>query len=457
MIKKYSLKFWIIFWVAATLFLVGWFFFWQVKSRGIQSVGSVVRFLPIASDAKQELKTLASLADHFLQSDGREQTFLILFQNNMELRPGGGYIGSFGIVKIKSGKVTALQIHDLSNFDGRVPDVVPPPYPMAETLHIPSLKLRDSNYSPDFVENAKQAEYFYYLGKGEEQFDGVVAVNANVLTSFLKATGPVQIEGYPGEYGSENAILALEYQVEKGYDDQGIPKGDRKSVMSPLAQAIIAKIYQLDVSGKIELAKILAEDLNRKDIQLYFHDPVLQQSVAAAGWAGTVDQAWRGDYLMVVDANLGAYKSDYYMRRSLNYSVDLSQAKPVAHLKITYTHTAMQRDWMTKDYLTYVRVYVPDGSWLINSQNAGEARYGNELGKKYFAFLVPVKLGETKTIELEYALPDHFSSDKYSLKIQKQPGTADVPVKVQVVAPSGSQQDFDVVLNKDIELPGGNQ
>jgi len=442
--KKRTIKFWLIFWIISGLFLISWFLFWQIRNGGMHSI---VDNLPVAD----KWKTLTSLADYVLAKDNQEKTFLILFQNNMEIRPGGGYIGSFGIVKIKNGKQD-IQIHDLSNFDGRIPDTEIPPYPMEETLNIKSWKLRDSNFSPDFPTNAEKAEFFYKLGQGQENFDGVIGITANVLTSFLKATGPIQIEGYPGTYADENAILTLEYQVEKAYWEQGIEKGERKSVMNDLAKEIIKKVYNLNNSQRIELMKIILSDLNKKDIQLYFKDQDLQERVEKVDWEGNVDQTWKDDFLMISDANMGALKSDYYVKRSMDYSIDLSQEKPTANLKITYHHTAEQKDWMTKDYLDYLRVYVPEGSWLTDSKNTGDVKFGKELGKTFFGSLIKVPLGQEKTIEFTYTLPDNFKDKLYDLKIQKQAGINDVPVKVHAIDKNGIENDYEFVLNSDVVL-----
>jgi hypothetical protein len=104
---------------------------------------------------------------------------------------------------------------------------------------------------------------------------------------------------------------------------------------------------------------------------------------------------------------------------------------------------------MTKDYLTYVRVYVPEGSWLVSSYGAENPSYGNELGKKYFGFLVPVKMGEEKTIEIVYTLPEKFRGENYSLKIQKQSGTEAVPVLVKIKNNDGTFRDFSGTLEAD--------
>jgi hypothetical protein len=390
------------------------------------------------------------VADYLLKKDGKQKTILVLFQNNLELRPGGGFIGAFGVVKTLDGKVISIETHDLANFDARIPDTVAPPYPMRETLAVKSWKLRDSNYSPDFVVNAKKAEEFYHMGNGQENFDAVIGLTTNVLSSMLKVTGPVQIEGYPGTYDSENAIISLEYQVEKAFEEQGIARGERKSIMSDLAKEIEKRVSVLSVSEKIEMGKILLEDLNNKDIQLYFKDQQMQKFVEDSAWAGKVNENWQGDYLMVVDANLGAFKSDYYMKRSIEYTADFSGEKPVAKLEIKYIHTAKQKDWMTKDYLTFLRVYTPAGSWLTTSKNFDNTKYQNDLGKESFGAIVRVPLDSEKTVEINYTLASNINESDYKLLIQKQAGVKDIPVVVHLISKDGTKKDFNYTMNSDI-------
>src|SRR3990167_11027276 len=270
--KKYSTHFWVAFVIGAVIFLSGWFVFWEVKHQGFESLKRLLGAVPVKQEVRTDLETVMSLADALLHTDGEERAYLILFQNNLELRPGGGFIGSFGILKVRDGNVADFAVHDTGNFDGRIPSTVEPPYPMRETLKIDSWKLRDSNYSPDFPENAEWAETFYQMGQGEERFDGVVAVTANVLTSFLKVTGPVEIEGFPGTYSADNAIVDLEYQVEQGYRKQNIAFGERKSVMGMLGLEILHRVKALPLSKKYELFQTTLDDLHKKDIQLIFKD-----------------------------------------------------------------------------------------------------------------------------------------------------------------------------------------
>lgn len=445
-----SKKSWITFIAVAFLFLAGWFIFWEVKNKHLGFLEWLLGVVPTSEETKTDFETVLTLAQSLLDTEGEEKTFLILFQNNLELRPGGGFIGSFGILKVRDGEVTHFAVHDTGNFDGRIPDTVPPPYPMQETLRIKSWKFRDSNYSPDFAENVRWAETFYAMGGGTEQFDGVAAITTNVLSSVLKVTGPVAIPGYPGTYGADNAVLDLEYQVEQGYRKQNIDFGERKSFMGLLGNEIIAKVKELSLKKKYELFRVILDDFHRKDIQLSFEDERLQAVVVQAGWSGRMDESWSDDYLFVVDANLGAWKSDYYVKRRYAYTVDLTKPAPEARLEVTYRHTGEEKSWLAKEYQSFLRVYAPKGSFLKNVANqATDPVYGEFLNKKYFGVLVHVPLASEKTVVFEYTLPTTLEKDWYDLKIEKQPGVNDTPVQLKIIKQDGSVEERDIVLNRD--------
>lgn len=450
--KKYSFKFWIIFWTISTIFLSGWYAFWEFRNQGIKSIIPILEYIPFSNGQGKDYENAAKIADYILKKDGKEKIFLILFQNNLELRPGGGFIGAFGILKIMDGEVTSITTHDLSNFDGRIPDGIEPPFPMQQTLGIKSWKMRDSNYSPDFEVNAKKAEEFYYLGDGKENFNGVIGITTNVFSSILKVTGPIQLADYPGNYTSENGVITLEYQVEKAFEEQGIERGERKSIMTELAEEIENKVFAMDANAKVELAKEIINSLNMKEIQLYFENSEMQKITLNAGWAGKVKEDWNKDYLMIVDANLGAFKSDYYINRKVAYEIDLSKEQPTISLNISYNHTAKQKDWMTRDYLSYLRIFIPEGAWLTDSNNIDSLQFGNEFGKKFIGGVVKIPIGQEKVVSFSYVLPKKYSVEYYDLLIQKQSGVLDTPYDVFVIEKDGRKTEKSFRINSDIML-----
>ncbi len=451
--KRRQNKFLLKFWVIAIIFLTGWYFFLQIGADKIVSISkvanSVVNVLPIEKERKEELTTIFSIIPEIATKE--EKTFLILFQNNNELRPGGGYIGSFGILKIKGEKVVAIDTHDTNIFDSGSETKIKPPFPMKEFLKISDWELRDSNWSPDFATNATRAEELYHLEGGEEQLDGVVAISTKLLPSFLEITGPVAIAGFPGEYNSENAIEKLQYQVEKGYVDQEILEGERKYIMKDLAKAILAKAEKISLSNKKSLLEKMEKHLNEKDVMVYFKDPELQKKIKKLGWDGDLRDAEK-DFLMMVDANLASYKTDQVIKRTFDYTVDFSRQKPRATLDITYSHTGRESTWNIKEYTSYLRIFVPNESWLVTSENISQLKYGTENNKKFFGGIVNVPMGTIRTVSFVYDLPENITFEDYKILIQKQSGIPSVKGKIKIIDEDGKGTGYAVELKEDWEI-----
>lgn len=424
----------------------------RVRNHALQSLIAAVRFLPASPENKSDIEALLTIAASVMAHDGRERTFLLLFQNNWELRPGGGFIGSYGILKLKNGELTNLAVGDTYHLDKRLPPTVEPPYPLRETLRITHWNLRDSNFSPDFAVNAERAEYFYRQAGGTEEFDGVIAVTATVLTRLLRVTGPIALAGYPGTYTAEDGIYDLEYQVEKGYVEQNIRREDRKSILNPLAEAVLQKLGRINLSTIRTLGQIGIQSLSEKDIQVMFHDPELQRIARSRQWSGTVDQNWQNDYLLVVDANVGSAKTDYLLERAIRYTVDFGKAPPRAVVRITYRHKAEKQTWLVNRYRTYIRVYAPEGAEFTHGENMGQPLLLTDLGKRAFASLIEVPIGEEKTVSFAYHLPRSLVGPSYRLKIQKQAGVHDVPVTVVFTHPEIGEKKYEFALDSDVVL-----
>ncbi len=471
--RKHSRGFWIAFWCVSFLLLGAWWSFLnrdaialihnalsgtnnsaverKATSASQDGATHVVGEMSEQKTVREDNAPLNVLMRYFMRKDDTERTFLLLLQNDMELRPGGGYIGSFGIVRVRNGEIIGMpEIHDLSNFDGRIPDDEEPPYPMRELLGIDAWKMRDSNWSPDFAVNAQKALHFYYKGHGEEKFDGVIGVTTSILSDLLSITGPITVPGYPGVYDAESGVLLLERQVEQDFVKQGIEKGERKAIMPLLAQAIIDKINFKNPVTLMQLFMLALHALERKDIQLYFTDDALQAQMRAANWTGEVDTQWNKDYIMIVDANLGAFKTDAVIKRSAHYTINATNETSHVTVAITYTHTKKQRDFMTTDYRAYTRVYLPRDAWIERVDGARDTpRFAQAFGKKYVGFITEVPLGTTKTITVHYTLPSHLVKKPYHLKVQKQPGMTLSPFIVDYVEGNTPLRLFNKALDSD--------
>lgn len=431
----------------------------EIARTGSTIIKNISKLLPLEPDTKKEIEVIDSIVSKLTEKNGKTWVIFILLQNNYELRPGGGFLGQYAVLKVKDGEVVSLLVEDANLLDQRIKNAdikVTPPWPLTRYMQIKRWMLRDSNFSPDFPFNAGKAEYFYRLGGGREKFDAVIAINATVFDHALELTGPIQVPGYPGTYSSDGGALKLEEAVEKAYlgDDVAAElKENRKNVMKKLASIMIGKLATVENIPKV--VELGLSELREKNVMLFFKDESLQNAVESVHWDGSVAMDWNKDYLMVVDANMGALKSDFFVKRSLEYVADFTSEKPKATVSYTYNHTAPYGDWRTSDYHTYTRILAPTGSKYIDQSRLHTggvtSQDSTDLGKTVFGYKVDVLIGQTLPTAISYELPESVTPENYELLIQKQSGIGNIPVKVILKTQKGEFVHEDT-LKKDLRI-----
>jgi hypothetical protein len=447
-----------IFLVVVALAVGGFFLFSYAKNnklniaiKSFAALEKISQLLPIQEDTKKELAAVDNLVSKLTEKNDRTWNFMLLLQNNMELRPGGGFLGQYAILKIKNGEVISSSFEDANLLDQRITAKIPTPYPFQRMMQLKSWKFRDSNFSPDFPTNVEKAKYFYRLaGGGGGTFDGIIAVNATVFNDILKLTGPITVPGYSTEFNSENGFLKLEEVVEKQYlMNPDLDTQNRKAIMKKMTPLVIEKLFSLGNISKI--ANLAHEELRNKNIQINFTDSSLQSLVSSVYWDGKVATDWGGDYLMVVDANMGALKTDYYIKRNINYEIDFNGEKPTATLTMQYRNTAPYGDWRTSDYHSYIRIYAPQGSTLVERKMISPPIVKDEFNKTYFGSLLHVLIGGETEAMIKYELPSSVTKDNYRILIQKQSGVGDIPVKV-TLKKDGKEFTQEQTMIKDLKF-----
>lgn len=446
------------FWIAVSIIILlgilGWYIKNNSKEFAISSLNvfqKVSQILPLSPDTKKEVEVVNDLVNKYTATDNVERTFLVLLQNNYEIRPGGGFLGQYAIVKVKNGAVTSTKFEDANLLDQRIDAKVTPPAALTRKLQIKKWKFRDSNFSPDYPTNVEKALYFYRLAGGGsgEQFDGVIAINADVFNHVLELTGPITPSGYNTTFTKDDGARKLEEVVEKAYLGENVSaeaKQARKNIMKVLTAELSDKLMTL---GNIpRIAELGLEELRNKNVMVWIRDEAIQKKIAEVKWDGAVNQTWNKDYLMFVDANLGGLKTDYHVYRGIDYTVDFTTGgKPFATAVYTYNNKAPRADWQTTDYHTFVRLYVPKGSvykerFMINAVTNGE-----ELGHYFMGGYVDAEIGQGDvTTTLKYELPDTIKPENYELMIQKQSGIKPLPVHIKLITPNGTfEQESEII------------
>jgi len=400
----------------------GIFFPWQPQIAQIQKQISQAEL--ILAEAVPLAQIIPALAGYPETSE-----YLVMLENSDELRPSGGFLGTYGDLITKDGDIVSFATDDIYHLDlpAQSKMNVAPPAPLKKYLN-DKWYLRDANWSPDWPTSARQIAWFYQLethlagaATGAKAFNGVIAITPKLITDFLKITGPVEIEGQA--YDQNNFQDLLEYRVENGFIQLGVSRWQRKAVIGEIVKQLKIKIFDLPPAQGTEIINSAIDNLAEKNLLFYFNDSQLEDIATANGWAGEIKNNF-GDYLMVVDANLAALKTDAVMNRSLEYKAEPDGGGLKSNLQLSYSHNG-KADWETSAYKSYTRVYVPWGSQLIDASGiaSDQVDLGQEAGKTWFGFYFTVLPGQIKNISLEYKLPRALmSGNNYELYIQKQPG-----------------------------------
>jgi len=364
-----------------------------------------------------------------------KKTYLFILQNNTELRPTGGFIGTYGILKVKDGNIVHFRTDNIYNLDTPAETYlnVEPPWPLTRYNKIFKWLMRDSNWSPDFPTSAQKAEWFYQQESGpEKNIDGVIALTPTFIQSLLKLTGEIKVNGI--RFNAENLVDTLQYQVDQGFLRQGIAESERKEIIGDLSELILNKLLSLPKNKWTDLWQTIEGDLKEKQILIYLKNDDLQKLVLAQNWGGGVKDV-DYDYLMVVDANLASLKSDPGVKRQIEYTLTQSGKNVFAEVKINYNNQGTLT-WKTTRYRSYIRVYTPEGTELIEADGAmvdcklpdkGSVEKTQELNKSVFGTFICIEPGEQKTLSFKYKLAsritDQIKKGRYHLLMQKQAGT----------------------------------
>ena len=135
----------------------------QILINSLSAVDKISQLLPIKQNVKDEIQAIDKFVQAFTVKDGIERRYLVLLQNNMELRPTGGFLGQYAVMKLKNGEVTSLFVEDANLLDQRIQADVNAPYPFKKMMSIKRWKFRDSNFFPDFPASVDKIKYFYRL------------------------------------------------------------------------------------------------------------------------------------------------------------------------------------------------------------------------------------------------------------------------------------------------------
>ncbi len=287
-----------------------------------------------------------------------EKTYLLLFQNNTELRPTGGFVGSVGKLTLKDGEIKQLKIQDVYDLDGQLKGHVEPHYIIRRYLQ-PHLYLRDSNFSPDFSSSASMSALLYNL-EGGGRVDGVIAVDTALLKEALKITGPISLPS-GDRITSENVVGLLDKTI---HEDFFPGSSTKKDTLNTLFNKMMV-VFENDKQKKIKLAHSLLPLAFQKHILFSFINNSTQRAFVGAGLAGSMsdtrDKNYEAaDFLSINEANIGVNKANAHIDRRVLYSAFIEPGILKSDVLAEYQNSGDQ------DYKAYIRFIIPQDAQEVN-------------------------------------------------------------------------------------------
>lgn len=371
------------------------------------------------------------------------KTYLILLQNNAELRPGGGFIGNYGTISFQDGHLKEIKVNDIYQIDGQLKEKIEPPKQLKDKLGVDNFYLRDSNWVPDFGTNAQTARDFYKKETGQS-VDGVIAIDLYFIQNILKVTGPIKLTDYNEEITAQNIFERGEYYAEIGFFPGSTQK---KDFFSSLTRALISKVTD-NITGQrkdnfslVSLAQSLNDSLSQKHLMLALDSPNLTTFTKHKGWDNSLppqnfdpsdDSFETRDFLSISEANVGANKVNNELERKIDYDLTVGRdADLVAKLKITYTNKSQANTWPGGTYVNFLRLYVPLGATPFEVKNNDKTdikdiQIANQKNLTVLSTYVEVPIKSTREFSITYRIPKNIKLEKaptYHMYFQKQPGT----------------------------------
>jgi hypothetical protein len=336
--------------------------------------------------------------------------------------------------------------------------------------------VRDGNWSPDFPTAAYHVRELYRISTGM-LLDGVIAFDQQALERVLEATGPVLLPSTPDPIGAGN-IRDTMHQAWAPAPGEGLSQEwweQRKDFMAELGSALVDQVQgSTDRGMLLALGRTMVDLVREKHVLIYMDESAAAYALSDLGWDGSLHPV-EGDFLMVVDSNVGFNKVDPMIERQIEYWVDMHDptAPLTSTLILSYSNKVAEGipcihqatygegtyiDMQQRCYWDYVRVFAPGGTlflggslplvpgnWLISGekQNGDWSLSEGEGGLAVYGGMFVLPTASQAALRLSYLLPaSTVQTDQdlgliYTLRLVKQPGTSSTPVTITLLPPRG--------------------
>jgi hypothetical protein len=425
----------------------------------------VLDFVETYPELSEQLKNFSNSIPSLIGGDKKIQ-YLLILQNETEMRASGGLITAFGILDIENGQIAedGIDLQDswnlqyylwglgismpLNNIYGQA-------YLMNQGCGATEARAQDVAQYPDLYKTMKDFGLYYDIANKYNpidfpDYDHYLMINHHFTKEMLKLVEPIQVEvnGVLMDVTSENFFDIVKLETD---DSSRAFDRERKSILGDIAEAAKEKFLDLSIENFPLIAKNIVKLFQSKDIAIASRDDDIQTYLDEYGLSGRVAYEFDGDYFHFNEAQNCSLKINRWLRNTVTHNIYINDEGSINHEvlvkwyqpKIWTQELSKQYDATLRfRYRAWTRVFMPpganilenDGYWASVPYYYWPKEYYDEFMNKYVADNVvsfdhrrfseadPV---EKQTLTVKYTLPESLNynlTGGYTLLLQKHPG-----------------------------------
>ena len=283
-----------------------------------------------AATAMDSAKVAVDLLPEILGAEDR-RNYLLVFQNNAEIRATGGLPGAMSIISTQDGRISLGRQDSASRFGERATPVLPltKDEKAVYTEELGTYML-DANFTPDWPRAAELIRA-RWQEVHPEQLDGVLTLDTVAVSYLLAVTGPVQVGDYT--LSADNSVEILLNQAYIDYEEPAA----QDAFFRLVAKTVFEKISSGEVGRPRELLRALVVAGDEGRLAVHLTDPTEQEAIAARRVAGATrdaDGVAQGLDVSLLDGT--GSKMSYYLDYRTRASVTACTVE-TARVRVTTT------------------------------------------------------------------------------------------------------------------------
>jgi LPXTG-site transpeptidase (sortase) family protein len=442
------------------------------------------RYAERLGEALPQSLTLLRVMPLLLGRD-RPVTYLILLENQDELRANGGFIAGVALITLKYGRIVNIDGARVTDMEVTAPWVpqsgytgprIQPPYPLRRYMNLGHWMLRDATWWADYPASARQVLAFWEAKTGTRP-DVVVTINENTVIQLLRLLGSITLpDGTKITPDNFKQVV-----IQRIYTGKNAERSRRQAIFTnELAQALLNRLMTSDMATLFGLLQALQTSSLQDEILVYGLHPQLSTWLASLNLDGHLLNDISDDYWYLVESNVSYNKLSPFIHHEMSYQVQLDeQANPlVSQLSVRVTNTfrmdarkAAYPDFYYRGawwnpqtekpeqvdtpgyYGGYTRLYLAPESIFLETDGYADVlppkQEGEHVGVGGYVGLSPE---ESRELSFTWAPETQYKDDgHFTLVVQRQPGAPINPLRVTVQLPTGTcAQTFQPALSMPV-------